>query len=121
MPATQADLLRVDALSRRLAERHAGGLLDAIRSGKQQAPIAIKRRRRPPQAYLNRLDALRTWRKTAGRKMQVQSDIILPRDILEAIAGRNPASPAELREVMADVPWRYAHFGAEILKATRKG
>lgn len=121
MPSTRSELMQVEALSRRLAERHADGLLEAIRTGKQDAPITIERHKRPPQSYLNRLEALRLWRKRAGQKMQVQSDIILPRDILEAIAGRNPAEPHGLKDVMAGVPWRFEHFGTDIMQVLRKG
>jgi ribonuclease D len=121
MPSTRSELMQVEALSRRLAERHADGLLEAIRTGKQEKPITIERHKRPPQSYLNRLEALRIWRKRAGQKMQVQSDIILPRDILEAIAGRNPTEPHGLKEMMAGVPWRFEHFGTEIMQVLRKG
>jgi len=121
MPGSRPELAAVEGLSLKLATRHAEGLLEAIRSGQQQAPIHVERHKRPPQAYLNRLDTLRTWRKTAGEKMKVQSDIILPRDILEAIAGHNPADADSLRELMAEVPWRFARFGTDILKAIKKG
>jgi ribonuclease D len=53
--------------------------------------------------------------------MGVQSDIILPRDILENIAGRNPKDRVELQSEMADIPWRYEHFNEEILKVINPG
>jgi len=53
--------------------------------------------------------------------MGVQSDIVLPRDILEEIAGRNPHTMEGLKDLMADVPWRYNHFGQHILDVISKG
>jgi len=46
----------------------------------------------------------------------VMSDVILPRDLLLAIAKRNPASAEDLAEVLAEVPWRLAHFGDQIME-----
>jgi len=56
------------------------------------------------------------WRKNKGKEIGVQSDIILPRDILEDIAGRRPKDAHGLKEVMEEVPWRFNHYGGEILQ-----
>jgi ribonuclease D len=87
-----------------------------VNSGLTLEPIVVKNRKRPSDAYLNRLETLKEWRKNAAARMGVQSDIILPRDILEAIVGSNPQNQSDLRLEMADVPWRYSRFGAEILE-----
>jgi len=64
---------------------------------------------------MERLEALRKWRKETGSKLGVESDVILPRDILEEIAHKAPATPAALQTIMEDVPWRYERFGSQIL------
>ena len=48
--------------------------------------------------------------------MGVESDIILPRDVLEVIAERGPHNLDELGEIMIDIPWRLSHFGRQILE-----
>ena len=48
--------------------------------------------------------------------MGVESDVILPRDLLYAIAVSNPCSPGDLAGIMQDVPWRFDRFGKEILR-----
>jgi ribonuclease D len=68
---------------------------------------------------LSRLDALKTWRKTAARKMKVESDVVLPRQLMELIAERAPRSIPELSELLSDSPWRMARFGPQILKAVK--
>ena len=60
--------------------------------------------------------AQETLEALKGKKMGVQSDIILPKDILEDIAGRKPKDVPELKKVMEEVPWRFNHFGGEILQ-----
>ena len=119
-PQSAAQLKTIEELSPKLFDRYGQGFLAAVKSGLSLEPIVIKNRKRPPDAYINRLEALKEWRKNAAARMGVQSDIILPRDILEAIVGRNPQDQAELRLEMTEVPWRFAHFGAEILEVAHQ-
>ncbi len=119
-PHTLADLKKVREVSPKLIDRYAHGLLKAVEEGLQMEPIQLKTRKRPSQAYLNRLDGLKEWRKVKAQVMGVQSDIILPRDILENIVGRNPADEEALQVEMSEIPWRFKHFGAEIMVVIRK-
>ncbi len=75
---------------------------------------------RPDDAYLQRLDALRSWRKQAGLDMGVASDVVLPRDLLTELAEQNPQGPDELQVILQDVPWRLEHFGGQILEVLRR-
>ena len=115
-PRNAAQLKTVEELSPKLFDRFSQGLLAAVNSGLSLEPIVVKNRKRPSDAYINRLETLKEWRKNAAARMGVQSDIILPRDILEAIVGSNPQNQSDLRLEMAEVPWRYSRFGAEILE-----
>ncbi len=67
------------------------------------------------EAVLGRLDALRNWRKITAREMGVESDVILPRDVLETIAEQYPRSLEELQKLMGELPWRFNRFGPQIL------
>lgn len=120
-PKNAYELRQVKELPARVADRYEKDLLDAVRTGLVSAPIHPEKRRRPSQAYIDRLEALHDWRKSAGKMMGVPSDIVLPRDILEEIAGSHPRSLDALQPVMTDVPWRFAHFGHDIIKTIEKG
>ena len=61
------------------------------------------------------MEGLRNWRKMTAREIGVESDVVLPRDVLEVIAERNPSSLDALAEIMADFPWRLNRFGSQIL------
>jgi ribonuclease D len=119
-PRNLAELKAIKEISPKLVERYADGLLEAVASGMKAPPIQLKTHKRPSSSYLNRLDAMKEWRKQAGVKMGVQSDIILPRDILENIVGAKPANLEELQTLMAEIPWRYEHFGTEILAVIQR-
>jgi hypothetical protein len=62
------------------------------------------------------LDALSEWRKRTGKSMRVDSDIVLPKAFMHAIAEANPHTLEELAELMPQSPWRMGQFGKEILQ-----
>ena len=72
---------------------------------------------RPDERYLARLESLRNWRKVKAQRMEVTSDVVLPRDVMFSLAESGPRNPSDLAKVLRDSPWRLEHFGAEILAA----
>jgi len=114
-------LKKVDAISPKILERFGEGLVGAVKRGLVLPPIELEKRRRPAQDYVDRLQTLQDWRKEAAGKMKVQSDIILPRDVLEQIVAIRPRNLSELEALMQSIPWRFSQFGSEILKVIAKG
>jgi ribonuclease D len=117
MPRKRAELNQVFGLSPKLIERYGSGLLAAVERGIVGPPAYRPLHQRLSDAILWRLDLMRNWRKMAAREMGVESDVVLPRDVLETIADRNPRSVEELQAIMIDYPWRLNHFGQQILQA----
>jgi ribonuclease D len=115
MPRKWADFNQVSGLSQKLIQRYGAGLLKAVERGIVGPPAYRPYSPRPDDQLLWRLDTLRNWRKSTARVMGVESDIVLPRDIMEMIAERNPRNVEELAQIMAGIPWRLDHFGREIL------
>ncbi len=117
LPRTRYELLGVKGFTGRMADRHAEGLLRAVETGLQSPPIAHRQNgfQKPPEDYLNRIERLRNWRRNMGVKMKVESDVVLPRDMMEKIAAAAPKTMQELSAVMDELPWRYQHFGEQIL------
>ena len=114
-PRTPQDLAHVTGLSGRQFERHLDGLLSAVQRGLQAAPLHRTAMPRPDDRILNRLDRLKNWRKRTGEDWGVESDVILPRDVMESLAQVGPRKPEELAQVMLNVPWRLQQFGDQIL------
>lgn len=119
-PRTEKDLRKIDALPLRLFERHAAGLMEAIHQGMKATPIDLPMRSKPDRHYLARLDRLKAWRKRKAEELKVLSDVVLPKDILEELAGRNPQDPASLQKIMDRVPWRMDKFGKEIFTVVQE-
>jgi len=53
--------------------------------------------------------------------LQVESDIVLPRDIAEQIAYANPTSLDQLQALMKTTPWRFQRYGEQILEILMNG
>ncbi|MDF1519629.1 MAG: ribonuclease D [Brevefilum sp.] len=118
-PESLEALKKLSSLNHRLVDRYGRGLINAVQEGEKAPPENPPHNNRPEEAVLNRMDALREWRKLAGRDIGVPSDVILPKDVLNRIARENPKSKQSLQKVMADVPYRYQHFADEILKTLK--
>ena len=116
MPRKRGDLNQIYGLSPKLIDRFGTSLLAAVERGIVGPPAYRPVYPRLSDATLWRLDVLRNWRKTAAREIGVESDVVLTREILELIAERNPQNAEELQAIMADFPWRYQHFGGQILE-----
>lgn len=119
-PRTEQDLRKIDALPLRLFERHAAGLMEAVHQGMKADPIDLPGRSKPDRRFLARLDGLKAWRKRKADELKVLSDIVLPKDILEELAARNPQDTTTLQTIMKSVPWRRERFGMEILKVLQE-
>lgn len=115
-PQDLRELAKLPGMSRGQIERHGRSLLAAIQRGLRRDPIYPPRSPRPSDAYMDRLEAMRRWRKSTAQKMGVKSDVIMPRDLLNSIAERNPSNIHELGEILHEVPWRLNHFGSQILQ-----
>jgi ribonuclease D len=114
---TLADLKDIPGMTEGQIRRHGKGLLAAVARGASAEPLRRPKRLPYDEAYVERLDALRAWRKKAALEMEVESDIVLPRDIMEATARQNPSKLKELEPLMARVPWRLKNFGEHIVAA----
>jgi ribonuclease D len=120
-PSTLDELKEVPGMSANVFQRHHAGLLQAVTTGKTATPPKRERMPRPDQGVLNRLNALHDWRKEQGKRLEVESDVVLPREYMEKIAFHNPVNLTELNAIMQKIPWRFERYGSAILAAmTRK-
>lgn len=105
----------IQGMSERQVRRHGRNLLHAVKKGSKSGPLYPPKRVKPNGQYLNRIEILKRWRKASAGKMGVNPDVILPRDLLNSVAQKNPSCKEELAEVFEAVPWRMEHFGDQII------
>jgi len=97
------------------------GLWQAIqRAAKEDIPVRPRRRPRPSQDYIQRLERLRAWRRERARALGVESDIVLPREAMERLAREAPQRLEELEAMDVLGPVRLRTYGEDILRLLRK-
>ena len=119
-PTSVNQLLRLNIPGGKALQRHADGLVDAIKNGLTSKPERPPRKEKLDDSYLAREKALRDWRKVKARKMNVNSAVVLPREIMYNLISQNPKTHPELARVLKEVPWRLERFGDDILSVLLK-
>ena len=119
LPPQHLDDLFGLGLSHKQVKLWGRDILQAVERGQTAPVVKPQQPERPDDAFLSRLDALKTWRKNAARKMKVESDVVLPRQLMEAIAENAPRNIPELSDLLSGSAWRMARFGPQILKAVK--
>lgn len=120
-PTNTNDLREVHGMTAGQTRRYGRQLLNIIADGlKAPHPPYPKRSKRPSDAVINRYDKLHTWRKNKASKRGVESDVIISRDALWAIAQKNPKNAAQLEQIAEVGSWRGKTYGQEILAVLRK-
>jgi ribonuclease D len=115
-PVSVNELKRLPGMSRGQVYQHGSALLQAVKLGLEAQPVTPPRPPRPDEKFLCRLENLRQWRMRTARDLGVKSDVILSRDLLYAVAERNPRKMDELAEILKDAPWRLKNYGEQIIQ-----
>jgi ribonuclease D len=130
-----ADVEHLLALHQRLVDKlAAAGRLEWVREESDAvAEMVAARRERDPEAWqrvkgarrLSRrqqavLRAAYAWREAIARETDIPSFKILPSEALLAIAARQPATMAELKEIRGAVPPRFAARAPTLLAAIQE-
>ncbi len=115
-PQSLEELHQRHGVTERLFNRHGSGLMTALQQGQAAKPITRQPRIRPDEQFMLRLECLKEWRKLKAREFKIESDIVLPKDLMESIVAKNPRNRRELQVIMQKTPWRFVHYGNAILK-----
>ena len=113
-PRHLSDLKTSNIISGKLFNRYGKELIESIQRGLQGKQLKPPPRAHYINGYPERMEALRAWRKTTAIKLGVESDIVLPRDLMIQIASENPATKPELDAILQSTPWRLDNYGSQI-------
>ncbi|MGA9397758.1 MAG: HRDC domain-containing protein [Anaerolineaceae bacterium] len=115
MPTSRKQLVEGDVISERQLRHYGSMLLEVIRQSENHPVPRRNHTHRPPEIFLNRYEKLKRWRAATATEMGLESDVILPKDIMRAIAELKEITPEELKLVMSSTPWRYQRYGTRII------
>lgn len=114
-PVSVGELESRRMVSPRQAQLFGDGLVRAVLGGLKAPPIKPEySAHRPDNGFLTRLEAVRSWRKETAHRMGVESDVVLPRDLMLEVVQKDPRNLEELRQILADVPWRAERFAGSL-------
>jgi ribonuclease D len=116
MPASEDTLADLAGMTSGQMRRYGKGLIEAIDLGRGAEPPSRPKTERLKEPVASRYKKLHTWRKRKAEKRRVESDVILPREIVWEISHRNPQNLNELELLMKPLGWRFREYGEEILQ-----
>jgi ribonuclease D len=119
-PGRTDDLRRIPGMTPPQLRRHGRAILSAVQRGLDREALYPPKPVRPDDRYLLRLDALRTWRKQVATSLGVESDVVLPKDLMQALAEKDTRRPGAIAEVLAATPYRLTRFGPQLEKLLAK-
>jgi len=115
-PKILEDLTSITGMTERQIARHGHALLQAVARGQKAPAPRPLRVEHEDDAVLDRYETLRRWRKARAQERGVESDVIVPRDVLMDIARRAPQTTTDLDAVLGLGPTRREKYGEEIVK-----
>ena len=99
-----------------LVRQNGDEIIEAIRHGlASRLPPTPPPQQQIPPSIVERYSALYNWRKHTAAARGVESDVIISRDALWAIARRNPATVGDLRDIRGLGPWRRQTYGSALI------
>lgn len=91
-------------------------ILEAVKRGAVAPMVERESPKRPSDKTLKRLERLKNWRKKAAQELGVESDIVLPKIYLNALAEHPLKSLQELESIMRDTPTRFRNYGEQLYR-----
>jgi ribonuclease D len=115
-PQSEDELIAADGVSPLLARRYGAQILAAIEHGNHAKLPPQPTPNHVEQGVSDRYIALHTWRKERAIARGVESDVIVSKDTLWALAREAPKTLDGLRNIRGLGPWRLRTYGEEILQ-----
>ncbi len=124
-PVSSAAIQKTGALSARQMKMYASELAAAIEKAKElpERSLPTYPRKKAPAfhpAVPVRIRILKAWRDRKARALKLEAGLLLNKNLLTAIAVRNPQEVAALDEIAEMRNWQRSEFGREIIAALRK-
>lgn len=116
-PLTTNQLRYIHGMTSGQVNRYGADILKIVEENLYAPPPPRPRQlRRPSTATNDRFMKLQNWRKERAQIRGVDSDIILSREVMWAIAKANPLTLADLSQIQSLDSWRLENYGEAILQ-----
>lgn len=124
-PVTIENLEKTKALSKRQTKMYGDDLIAIIRAANQTAArkLPLYPRKKAPvvhPAIPDRIKVLKNWRDRKARKLKIEAGMLINKNLLTAIAVRNPSKVQSLADIGDLKQWQISEFGPEIIAALHR-
>jgi ribonuclease D len=124
-PRTRDELAEIRGVSRGLLEIRAAELLAAVKRGLEVPEADLPRFPKAPRwdrdpQFDAKVNALKTVRDDASRRLDLDPGVLASRERLEAVARRAPQSLDELGEIRELRKWQIEELGEGFVRALRR-
>jgi ribonuclease D len=121
-PATRDALSRIKGMPRGVLEQRGADLLEAVQRALAVPEAELPKFPRAPRwdrdaDFDTRVNALKTARDEAAKRLALDPGVLCSRDRMEAVARRNPATVAELMEVTELRRWQAEELAVAFVTA----
>jgi ribonuclease D len=121
-PRTTPELAGIEGMSNGQVRRYGSQILQAVAQGMNSAPPQQPPPRPPVDPIVvERYSKLRDWRRQRALARGVESDVIISREALWALAEQAPTTLEALQGIRGLGPWRIEQYGEELLRILRNG
>lgn len=121
LPMTLEQLEWLEGIGSATVRRYGRELLDAVKRGMNARPPQPPAQDPPAHpTVVERYTALREWRKARADERGVESDVIISREALWAIAVKAPETPEDMDDIPGFGPWRRAAYAEEIIEVIKR-
>ena len=121
-PRTREALGKIKGMPRAILEQRGADLLDAVTRALAVSDAELPKYPRAARwdrdpEFDTRVNALKTARDAAAKRLTLDPGVLCSRDRLEAVARRNPSTVDELAEVPELRRWQVGELGADFVHA----
>jgi ribonuclease D len=121
-PDTIENLEKTKTLSSRQVKMYGDNLIAILNTAKQTPvrELPVYPRRKAPvvhPATPDRIKLLKNWRDKKARKLKIEPGMLINKNLLTAIAVRNPSEVKSLADIGDLKQWQISEFGSEIIAA----
>ncbi len=114
-PETKQELTDIKGLSKHFVRYHHREVVEAIQRGRERKLPKKPHPPLPDPIVSERYTVLHNWRKTLAQSRGVESDVIIPKEILWQLAHHTPQSLDEMSSKTGMRAWRLQTYGDDLL------
>jgi ribonuclease D len=118
-PVSPGEMFHRAGVSYRVARKYSHEIIKSLVEDREPFVLSkpVRNNWKPPsKAAKLRLEALKTWRQSKAKELNLHVGVVFPANLLESLASFPPANSCEFTALPGMRQWRAREFGEEIIQ-----